>query len=137
MKRRDILVGTIKKCKDIHNYKKFGETRRMPEFATKSIKFWTTFDYVDTITEQAILIKVSDTKYIWLKALTSIADEILVNLGLPIKVLNTEPSEDGELYIDDKNLIPYYENDIDKNIHIRKLKRDVLVDPRIKGGIEN
>ena len=137
MKRKDILVGTIKKCKDIRSFKKYGEKRNVPDFALKSIKFWSTFNYVDVVTDQAILIRVSDTKYIWLKAITSLKDEIMVNLGLPIKVLSTTPSEDNELYIDDKNLTPYYKKNMESNIHVRKLKKDVLVDPEIENEIES
>ena len=32
MKQKDIYIGTLKQCRDIYNYKKFGEERYCPDF---------------------------------------------------------------------------------------------------------
>ena len=47
-----------------------------------------------------------------------------------------EPKQDNDLFYNDNTLVPYYMEQ-SKVLSLRKLKKDLLKDPRIKTGIEN
>ena len=135
MNTNQIFVGTIKKCNNVYLYERYGEERYAGDFVICNTEYGHIENYTDMITDQAILIKMNETEYVWLKQIQTIKDQILTNLGHPSKVINTFPSHNGDLFVDEQSLIPYFENE--KNISVGKLKKKVLIDPRIKSGIEN
>lgn len=137
LKNCDVYVGTIKKCDDFYNYEKYGEKKEYYELIVGSIRFGEVRQYVTKVDEQAILIKVNDDQYVWIKSLTNFVDEVLVDLGIAINTIKTFPTEDDELFVDRSTLVPYFENFRDQKLKVKKLKREVLLDPRIKCGIEN
>lgn len=137
MKNRDIYIGTIKKCNSLYCYKKYGEKAYIGDFRINNTEIGQMYDFVDVISDQAILIKVTDNKYIWLNKIQSFGDELRVNLGISPKTISTYPSNDKDLFVDTKTLIPYFENEKDESLNVNKLRKKVLIDPRIKMGIEH
>lgn len=138
MKNKNIFVGTIKFCNDLESYKKYGEERFVGDFEICHTQIGSLKTYVQQVDDQAILIKIDEERFIWLKSLTSIIDEILIDFGLPIKVIETSPSMDNCLFIDRSSLRPYFDNNLENNkTSVHKLKRKILLDSRIKGGIEH
>lgn len=124
MKDYNIFIGTIKKCNNIYCYEKYGEERYVGDCIIGHTEVGEIHRYVDTITENAILIKVGK-KYIWLDLLTTFTEEFLVNLGIPINAFNTFPSTDNELFVDEESLAPYFENTEDKNLSVKGLKKEI------------
>lgn len=51
------------------------------------------------------------------------------------KLLSTISSFLGDKYVKRDSLVPYYTNN--GTVSVKKLKKDLLMDPRIMGGIEN
>lgn len=137
MKKSQVFVGTIKRCNNFYCYEKYGEEKYFADCRVGHTEFGTLSRYVDIIDEQAILIKVAEDEYIYLKSLKNPLEEILVDLKIYNKTITTYPSEDNELFVEEDTLVPYFENKDDKNIGVKSLKRTLLLDPRIKGGIEN
>ena len=137
MKNSDIYIGTIKKCNDVYCYEKYGEERYVGSFKINNTELGEVHKYVDVITDQAILIKVNNEKYIWLNQIETFSDELLVNLGIAKKTINTQPSNDNDLFVEKNTLIPYFKNIENKNLNVAKLKTKILTDSRIKFGIEH
>ena len=136
MKREDIFIGKIKKCRNVYQYKQYGDSRYVPDFSINKTEFGTIENYAYVVRDVAVLIKATENKYIWLNTLTSFIDEVKVNLGIEVNALNCEPTQDGELFVDIDSLVPYYEDELDKNISVKRLRMDTLSDVRIPGGIE-
>lgn len=137
MNTNQIYIGTIKKCRNIYLYENHGEKRYIGDFIINHIECGYIDNIVETITDEAILIKTNTNKYVWLNQVESLKDEILLEIGLPNKIINSLPIKDNDLFVDENTLIPYFQNETDKNISIGKLKKKVLTDPRLKLGIEN
>ena len=137
MNTNQIYIGTIKKCRNIYLYEKHGEKRYIGDFIINHTECGYIDNIVETITDEAILIKTNTNKYVWLNQIESLKDEILLEIGLPNKIINNLPIKDNDLFVDESTLIPYFQNETDKNISIGKLKKKVLTDPRLKLGIEN
>lgn len=137
MNTNQIYVGTIKKCGNVYLYKKYGEERYAGDFTIGHTEYGHIESYTDIINNQAILIKIDINKYVWLKQINTVKDQFLTNIGLPVKVINASPEHDNDLFVDENSLIPYFSNEESKNISVGKLKKKVLIDPRIKTGIEN
>ena len=137
MNTNQIYIGTIKKCKNVYLYENHGEKRYIGDFIINHTECGYIDNIVETITDEAILIKTNTNKYVWLNQIESLKDEILLEIGLPNKIINSLPIKDNDLFVDESTLIPYFQNEKDKNISIGKLKKKVLTDPRLKLGIEN
>lgn len=121
MNSNDVFVGTIKKCKNIYCYENYGEERFIIDFIVGHTKFGEIHRYADTVYENAILIKVNESKYIWIDLLTNKFEELLVNLGISINTIGTVPSYDGDLFVDQKTIQPLF--DVNKgNLSIKKVK---------------
>jgi len=140
MNYEDIYIGTIKKVRNYHTYKTYGEWEFVPEFQTATICIGSSIPTFDILSKQAILIKMDEHKYVWLDDIRSFVDEIIINFGLlNNKIMHTLPTEDKPIYVDEASLVPYYPEMQRKNqkLKVKKLKKDVLLDPRIPQGIEH
>ena len=126
MKSKNIFIGTIKKCKNLYWYEQYGDEQYIGDFIIGQTEIGTIHRYVDIIDEKAILIKVGESKYIWVDLLTNKIEEVLVNLGISINTIGTTPSCDNDLFVDEKTLEPYFKNKND-NLSIKKVKS--LVSP--------
>lgn len=136
MKREDIYIGKVKKCRNVYNYTRYGDSRYVPDFRINKTEFGTIENYAYEVDSCAVLIKATANQFIWLKSVTSFLDEAKVNLGFSVNTLATLPTQDGELFVDSDSLVQYYSDNLDKNISVKSLRRDTLMDVRIPGGIE-
>ena len=119
MKKSDIFVGPI--------YKDDIENKDTNDLSNKR-----------TICAYAVLIKVSNGRYVWLKDLDSLVDIILFYMGYQVKTIDVHSTTKDTSYTEEDQLIPYYEDyEQNQNISVKKLKLDVLLDPRFPGGIEH
>lgn len=130
MKKSDIYKGTIKKCDNIYCYKNYGEEYYFPEFIIGNTEFGTIGKSTSIVTDEAILIKVNENQVIQLNNITNLKEEILVNLGFNINVINSSPSSDKELFFDKETLTPYFDLKEDKKINIKTLKKSIMLDKR-------
>lgn len=121
MDSKDVFKGTIKRCKDVESYNKYGGEHYCGDFRIGHTEIGTLHKYVEVIDENAILIKVSEYGYIWLDRVTSKFDELLVNLGIAVNTIGTEPFIDNALFIDETTLEPIFE-DININLSVKKVK---------------
>ena len=139
MKNKDVYVGIIKKCNNLYFYERYGEKRFVGDCQIGPVMIGSIHTYVDVVAEKAILIKVNEEQFIWLDDLNNFVDGLLVDLGFPIKLIGTVPFATGELFVDKDSLVPYYieEEKKTRNLKVRQLKKDVLIDSRIKGGVEH
>ena len=136
MKREDIYVGTLMKCINYNDYLKDGERTFVPEFEIGHMKTGY-FQYNSkVIKETAIFIK-KDDGYICVDMLKNGVETFLVNMGLEVDVIYTTPCCDDDYYVLKDSLKPYYTENLKKDVYVKSLKRQVLLDPRIKGGIEH
>ena len=120
MYSQNIFIGTIKKCKNVYWYEKYGEEHIIGDFQIGHCEVGTIHKYVDTINDHAVLIKVDESKYIWVDLLTNKIEELLVNIGIPINAISTVPLYDGELFVDEKTLVPVFEENY--NLNVNKVK---------------
>lgn len=123
----DIFIGTVKRCTDYSSYEQYGETRMAWEYQIGPMEFGSIFRYYEVVDQNAVLIKVGE-RYIWTNQISSIVDELLVDLGLPISAIYTKPSMKNTLYVDESTLKHYYEQE-NQNDHVKvkQLKRDICV----------
>lgn len=137
IKRNQIFIGTIKKCKNYERYMKDGDKSYIGEFSINKTKYGTVLDNVDIIDSYAALIKVTDDKYICIQTLKNFIEDFVVDMGFSIKVLGINPEKDGDLFVDESDLMEYYSKSNEENISVRKLRKEFLIDPRIPKGIDN
>lgn len=136
MKKEDIYVGSLMECENVKRYLKDGETTFVPEFETQTMQMGFSSSNVKLVNDQAILIK-TKKGYIYLNNIKKLSHVILVDMGYSLKPINTIPKKDGCLYVKEETLVPYYTKDTNKHVFVKQLKRDLIIDPRIKMGIEH
>lgn len=135
MTNKNIFIGTIMKCLDVYHYNKSGDKYYSPSFSIGSMEVGEDVSTVDVYKENVILLRTSSGGYVELDDIESIFDKIKYSFSLS-DYLVTRPHHDGDLFVKKESLIPYF-NEKEKNISISKVKRKVLTDVRIKGGIEH
>lgn len=130
MNKNDIYVGTIKKCLDLDKYKKYGKSFLEP--MSKPDLNSTIIVHI----EQAILIKTTHG-YVRIEDLGRLFVNTKLKYELFDYILFDEPEQSGDLFVDNSTLIPYYNEKVDTYISVKTLKKQLLLDSRIKGGIEH
>ena len=121
MKSRDVFFGTIKKCEDLYNYKKYGDEHYTAELIIGKTEIGTTHKYADVIDEEAVLVKIDDENYMWIDMIDNKLDEFLLNLGISYKTISTTPTKENRLFVDEDTIEPYFKNQ-NKNISVKKFK---------------
>lgn len=121
MEGKNIFIGTIKKCRDLYFYKQYGDEHYFGDYRIGHTEVGTTHKYVDIIDEEAILIKVGESKYIWVDLLANKIEEFLVNLGIHINTIGITPLYDNDLFVDEKTIQPAFKEN-KKNLSIKKVK---------------
>ena len=76
MKKSNVYLGTIKKCTDIYNYNRRGEIWLEGQWRIGSITESFIHQYAYIVEEKAILIKISDDKFIWIDMVNNVKDVI-------------------------------------------------------------
>lgn len=120
MKSKNVFIGTIKKCKDLYYYEKYGDEHYFGDFRTERCAMGTIHRYVDVIDENAVLIKVGESKYIWVDLSKNKIEEFLVNLGIAINTIETTPYQNGDLFVDENTLQSVFKEN--KKMSIKKVK---------------
>ena len=121
MECKDIFKGTIKQCKDLNSYNKYGEEHYSGDFRIGHTEIGTIHKYVDVIDNNAILIRVNECEYIWLDNITRKFDELLINLGIAVNTIGIAPYSDGAVFVDKTTLEPVFE-DNNANLSVKKVK---------------
>lgn len=130
IKNAKAYIGTIKECLDIENYDKHGETTYIKDMELNSITFGYLKPNIKIINNQAILIKNKYNSFYEFKLTNSFFDNIKIIFDSN-NCLYNKPINDGEIFYDETTLVPYY-NEQPKVLNLRKLKKDLLQDPRLK-----
>lgn len=136
MKKEDIYVGTLMKCVKYENYLKDGERTFVPDFEIGHMKTGH-FEYNSRVIKETAMFLKKDDGYICLDTLKNGVETILVNMGFDINVIYTTPCCDDDYYVLKDSLVPYYSENLKKDVYVKSIKRHALLDPRIKGGIEH
>ena len=121
MKSGNVFVGTVKKCEDLYNYKKYGDEHYAAEFIVGKTEIGTIHKYVDVIDEEAVLVKIEDENYVCIDMINNKIDEFLLNLGMSDKTINTIPTKEKRLFVDKDTIEPYFKNQ-NKNVSVKKIK---------------
>lgn len=127
MNKSDVFVGNVIKVNNAKEYNEYGNSSNNET------------DYVELHRSLVVLIKTRNNRYVCIRDITSLVKEILFDLGIPLDTMDTKATYDGELIVDEESLVPYYsKKDLEKNKHVlaRKLRDEVLLDPRLPWGIE-
>lgn len=123
MKKSNVFIGTVKQCKNIYWYERRGEKYFDGDFIIGRTTFGKMRSYVDEISDKAILIKVSEDKYIWFDLVDTIKDRILLNLGIAVNVIGNKPHFDKEYYVDETTLKSYFKENTNEDINVKTLKK--------------
>lgn len=108
----NVYMGTVKKCLNVYNYNRFGDTRFVPMCRINSMVEGSIASYTEIVSNSQILVKQSDELYAYY-------DE-----SNKMNVLSTKPYVDGDYFVDSDTLVPYFGENIteDTKISIKKLK---------------
>ena len=140
MKNITVYIGTTKKCLDVKNFKKDGEYTFIPDFEISSSRSSMQMGHarrnIITINEQAILIENQYGNFYNYKLTNNFIDNLKIILDDSRNIIRSTPSKNDEIFYDKESLVPYY-SEQPKKLTFRKLKNDLLIDPRIKTGIEH
>jgi len=136
MKNVTVYIGAIKKCLYPKAYQKDGDETFIPEFETRTTKMGYMRKNIEEVNNQAILIKTENNLYYQFKLTNTFIDKTRIIFNNENYALTSKPKHDDDIFVDENSLIPYYEEQ-PKSLSLRKLKRDILIDPRIKTGINH
>lgn len=135
MKNLTVYIGKTKKCLDIKKFEKDGEYTFIPDFEIGSwnsiLQMGQSIKNVKTINEQAILIQNQYGHFYNYKINNSLIDNLKIVLDNSRDIIRSIPSKDNEIFYDKESLVPYY-SEQPKKLSFRKLKKDLLMDPRIE-----
>ena len=135
MKKENIYIGTINKCLNSYAYSIYGSEQVVDDFQKNQTTYSHIEEYAMKYREQVVLIK-TKKGYIDLEMFENLLDELKFKLNISDCFIQENPSENGELFVDKKSLVPYA-TELKDNVSIKQLKKYRLLDPRIKGGIEH
>ena len=139
----NIFIGTIKQCIE---YKYHNTNFSILNPNNNLLEHHISFDTI-VVEKNAVLIQVCNDGYVNLNTLNSVLDELKVKKQItkPIfysdeLVLGTVPSGKHCLFVDNNSLQPYVplEKDFTEftNVSVKQLKKKILLDSRIPGGID-
>lgn len=136
MKNIAVYIGTIKSCLNYDNYKKDGDNTYKPYFEINHTQFGFLLPNTKIISDQAILIKTKTNNMYRFRINSPILDGLKVLFDMEKHSIPNKPTNNDIIFYEEESLKPYYVEE-PKNVSIRRLKRDLLYDARIKGGIEH
>ena len=139
MKNIKVYIGTIKLCLDINDYKKDGNSSFVPTECYGASKSKTIAGFrkpnVNIINNQAILIQDKNHNFYEFKLTNTFIENLKIVFKDPGSRIKLLPEKNGDIFIDSK-LTEYYDKQ-PKTLSLRKLRKDLLMDSRIKTGIEH
>ena len=136
MKNLTVYVGTIKRVLDLYHYNKHGEETCISIIETKTSKIAEVQRNTKDINKQAILIKTKSDHIYQFKLSNTFKDNMRIIFDLDKYAIPNKPKEENEIFYDEETLVPYY-NEQPKRLNLRKLRKDLLFDARIKTGIDH
>jgi len=125
MKKSNVYIGTVKQCNDIYWYERRGEQYFEGDFIIGHTISGRMRNYVDVISDKAILIEVSENNYVWFDLSNTIKDRILMGLGIAVNVIGIKPHYDREYFVDKSTLKPYFKENINEDINVRTLRKSI------------
>lgn len=133
MKNAIVYIGTIKKCLNFEEYQKYGEVKPTLQIDREESKTMAVETHLGEpicvpINTHAVLIQDKDDNFYQFDMNGKLFHKLHLILRYPSYVSNQ--------YYDKNTLVPYY-LDQPKRLSLRKLKKDLINDPRIPMGIEH
>jgi len=125
MKKSDIYIGTVKKCKNVNKYNIVGEYEFIDDFIICSAHLGRMEYYVDIVSDKAILIKVNEDEYVFLDLVNTLKEKILLDLGIAVNVIKTKPYSNYDYFVDESTLKPYFKGNINEDIKVKTLKKTI------------
>ena len=138
----DVFIGTINKCTfhNVHNIFSSETYIGNDLIGTDSFGFR---EFKGEPYKRTVLLRVNRIGYVDLGKLNNILDELklksqITKTGVMPGDLIIMPyaNKVGDLYVDVDSLTPYTLLEEEKNMTVKKLKKKMVLDPRIPGGIE-
>lgn len=126
IRRKDIVTGTLKLCKNYDKYMQYGDKRYLGDCQIGHIEFSSIDYYTKIINEKAILIRVPDQRFIIVDSLDTYIEERLVDYGINIKTIGTTPYGDNTLFIEKETIEAYFDSNLDEVIKIKRLKMEIM-----------
>lgn len=131
MDKSNVYIGTIKRCLDVEKYKEYGEEYEFPQFEIGSMKIGTILPTVNIYNNQAILIKTSKG-YVELQDVYGLFAKKRIEKNKWI--ISNEPQKNGELFVDELTVKPYYLENVEEKINFKRLKLEAS---KFRGGFQN
>lgn len=119
MKKKDVYIGTVKKCLSIYRFEKYGDRVMPHDLREFNIEYAVSIDNIKIVDTNAVLIKIGEDEYMWKNNNKS----NLINFGPQFINIKNHPSADFEYFVDETRLKPYFEDDLDENVKVKSLKR--------------
>lgn len=114
MNKKKLFVGDIKKCLDAYSLEHFGEERYVGRKKANAYTVGNHEVYVKLQKSNAVLLKGRHDKYIDVEDIKGLKDLLLFKLGKSHKIMKIKPKENNELYVDEKSIKPYIEEEHSK-----------------------
>ena len=121
MKKSDIYIGPLFKCCNIERYLKDGNLTLVKEPKVGQCCF---IPNIDELISNAVFIRIA-SGYICLNYINKFTERLLINMGIDINVIEKTPFETDDLFVIEERLKPYFKKNIDEDINIKKLKKQV------------
>lgn len=109
----DVYLGTIKKCLNINDYNEYGETKFVPFTRINHMVEGSQVSNVEVVNRNVILVRMNQFMY-------TEYENGKIKENIPIY-----PEADGENYVDERTLVPFFKEKVNpaEKINIKKLKR--------------
>lgn len=99
----DVFLCTIKKCLNVKEYNQHGDKEFIPFSRINSMVEGTEVSYTEVVDSNAVVIRINDDYYVKLEDVEKSKIKLKRNCYLTFF-----PSDDGDLFIDKKSLVPYF-----------------------------
>ena len=140
---KNVFIGTIRKCTEYNTHTTFSSSTYIEDdyIGTDSFGY---IEYDSIISkENAKLLKVTNGGYVDLDLLNSLLDEIKVKSKITKNgfytnglIMSTDANKVGDLFVDESTLIQYEPLKEITRPTVKKLKKTLLMDARVPGGID-
>lgn len=126
MYKDDVCIGTIKKCLNFHDYKKYGKEYYCVEEESRTMKMISTVENVTIVEENAVLVRTLHG-YIRVNDISSFFVDFRLAYELYNCILLDLPYATGDLFVDETTIRPFYKENDSKKVKVKKLKKEVKV----------
>ena len=139
MKKEQFFIGNVNICTKFEE-----ENTYINERAGYKCGLTTHIIETTLYKENVPILKLKDDNYVCVDSIDSLKSylelyDFILSKGVSKSdlILSTCPSNKDEIFVDVKSLIPYYDREnLKENTTIRKVKKDLMMDPRFPRGID-